>query len=157
MESESDPLTCRPVDLFEKEPLKGKWEVHLHTATMFGEDPSKDLGGDREHTNKQTLLDDYITVQLRFTPKYMDHFIHPFIQLCPDCLYANILKPRKETKKRGGELGVMGVCLYGIPNISPNQLLASKQLNRKLIKVTLGWLMVKYYYSNRVGVTEVLS
>ena len=26
--------------------------------------------------------------------------------------------------------------------ISPNQLLANKQLNRKLIKVTLGWLMV---------------
>ena len=54
MESESDPLTCRPVDLLEKEPLKGKWEVHLHTPTKFGEDPSKDLGGDREHTNKQT-------------------------------------------------------------------------------------------------------
>ena len=26
--------------------------------------------------------------------------------------------------------------------ISPNQLLANKQLNSKLIKVTLGWLMV---------------
>ena len=51
MESESDPLTRRPVDLFEKEPLKGKWEVSLHTPTKFGEDPSKDLGGDREHTN----------------------------------------------------------------------------------------------------------
>ena len=54
VESESDPLTRWPVDLLEKEPLKGKWEVHLHTATKFGEDPSKDLGGDREHTNKQT-------------------------------------------------------------------------------------------------------
>ena len=54
VESESDPLTRRPVDLFKKEPLKGKWEVHLHTATKFGEDPSKDLGGYREHTNKQT-------------------------------------------------------------------------------------------------------
>ena len=55
MESESDPLTRRPVDLFEKEPLKGKWEVHLHKPTKFGEDPSKDLGGDREqtHTNKR--------------------------------------------------------------------------------------------------------
>ena len=45
-----DPLTRRPVDLFEKEPLKGNSEVHLHTATKFGEDPSKDLGGDREQT-----------------------------------------------------------------------------------------------------------
>ena len=52
VESENDPLTRRPVDLFEKEPLKGKWEVYLHTPTKFGEDPSKDLGGDREHTNK---------------------------------------------------------------------------------------------------------
>ena len=54
VESESDPLTRRPVDLFEKEPLKGKWEVNLHTPTKFGEDPSKDLGGDREQTNTQT-------------------------------------------------------------------------------------------------------
>ena len=53
MESESDLLTRRPVDLFEKEPLKGKWEVNLHTPTKFGEDPSKDLGGNREHTNKR--------------------------------------------------------------------------------------------------------
>ena len=29
VESESDPLTRRPVDLFEKEPLKGKWKVNL--------------------------------------------------------------------------------------------------------------------------------
>ena len=54
MESESDLLTRRPVDLFEKEPLKGKWEVNLHTPTKFGEDPSTDLGGDWEQTNKQT-------------------------------------------------------------------------------------------------------
>ena len=54
VESESDPLTRRPVDLFEKEPLKGKWEVNLHTPTKFGEDPSKDLGVHREQTNKQT-------------------------------------------------------------------------------------------------------
>ena len=54
MESESDLLTRRPVDLFEKEPLKGKWEVHLHTATKFGEDRPKDLGGDRKHTKTQT-------------------------------------------------------------------------------------------------------
>ena len=54
VESESDPLTHRPVDLLEKEPLKGKWEVHLHTSTKFGEDPSKDPKGDREQTHKQT-------------------------------------------------------------------------------------------------------
>ena len=42
------------VDLFEKEPLKGNSEVHLHTPTKFGEDPSKDLGGDRAQTDKQT-------------------------------------------------------------------------------------------------------
>ena len=46
--SESDPLT-----FWKKEPLKGNSEVHLHTATKFGEDPSKDLGGDREQTNKR--------------------------------------------------------------------------------------------------------
>ena len=30
-------VTRRPVDLFAKEPLKGNSEVHLHTATKFGE------------------------------------------------------------------------------------------------------------------------
>ena len=54
MESESDPLTRRAVDLFEKEPLKGNSEVHLLTPTKFGEDRSKDLGGDREQTDRQT-------------------------------------------------------------------------------------------------------
>ena len=54
VESESDPLTRWPVDFFEKEALKGKWEVHLHTPTKFGEDRPKDLGGDREHTNKHS-------------------------------------------------------------------------------------------------------
>ena len=54
MESESDPLTRRAVDLFEKEPLKGNSEVHLHTPTKFGEYRSKDLGGDREQTDRQT-------------------------------------------------------------------------------------------------------
>ena len=48
-----DPLTRRPVDLFKKEPLKGNSEVHLHTPTMFGEDPSKDFGGVGEQTNKR--------------------------------------------------------------------------------------------------------
>ena len=54
VESESDPLTRRAVDLFEKEPLKGNSEVHLHTPTKFGEDQLKDLGGDREQTDRQT-------------------------------------------------------------------------------------------------------
>ena len=54
VESESDPLTRRAVDLFEKEPLKGNSEVYLHTPTKFGEDRSKDLGGDREQTDRQT-------------------------------------------------------------------------------------------------------
>ena len=49
-----NPLTRRAVDLFEKEPLKGNSEVHLHTPTKFGEDRSKDLGGDREQTDRQT-------------------------------------------------------------------------------------------------------
>ena len=53
MESESDPLTREAVDLFEKELLKGKWEVNLHTPTKFGEDQSKDLGVHREQTNKR--------------------------------------------------------------------------------------------------------
>ena len=35
-------------------PLNGNSEVHLHTPTKFGEDRSKDLGGDREQTDKQT-------------------------------------------------------------------------------------------------------
>ena len=52
-----NPLTRWPVDLFEKEPLKGNSEVHLHTPTKFGEDLSKDLGGGREQTHKQTLLE----------------------------------------------------------------------------------------------------
>ena len=54
VESESDPLTRRAIDLFKKEPLKGNSEVHLHTPTKFGEDRSKDLGGDREQTDRQT-------------------------------------------------------------------------------------------------------
>ena len=56
-------------------------------------------------------------------------------------------KPKKRNQEKGwGIRGgrVMGV--WGGPTtvflISPNQLLANKQLNRKLIKVTLGWLMV---------------
>ena len=58
MESESDPLTRRPVDLFEKKSLKGNSEVHLHTPTKFGEDPSKDLGGDwlRTRTNAARII-----------------------------------------------------------------------------------------------------
>ena len=54
VESESETLTRRPVGLFEKEPLKGKWEVHVHTPSKSGEDLPKDLGGDREQTHKHT-------------------------------------------------------------------------------------------------------
>ena len=46
-------LTRWPVDLFKNEPLKGNSEVHLHTPTKIGEDPSKDLGGVGEQTNKR--------------------------------------------------------------------------------------------------------
>ena len=59
VESESDPLTRRAVDLFEKEPLKGNSEVHLHTPTKFGEigqRTSEEIGNkqtDRQ-TDKQT-------------------------------------------------------------------------------------------------------
>ena len=49
-----NPLTHWPVNLFKKEQLKGNSEVHLHTPSKFGEDPSKDLGGVGEQTNKQT-------------------------------------------------------------------------------------------------------
>ena len=52
-----DQLTRWPIKLFKKEPLKGNWEVHLHTPTKFGEDKSKDLGGVGEQTNTQTLLE----------------------------------------------------------------------------------------------------
>ena len=67
VESESDPLTHRPVDLFEKEALKGKWEVHLHTATKFGEDSSKDLGGDREHTQTNKCCSNYSMIVVSIT------------------------------------------------------------------------------------------
>ena len=50
----SDVWPVDPVDLLKKEPLKGNSEVHLHSASKFGEDPSKDLGGVGEQTNKQT-------------------------------------------------------------------------------------------------------
>ena len=48
LESESDPFVEPLI------PLKGNSEVHLHTPTKFGEDRSKDLGGDREQTDRQT-------------------------------------------------------------------------------------------------------
>ena len=81
VESESDPLTRRPVDLFEKEPLKGNSEVHLHTPTKFGEDWSKDLGGDREQTDRQT---DKQTNAARFIVWFLyDSLIRPI------CTYAS--------------------------------------------------------------------
>ena len=71
VESESDPLTRRPVDLFEKEPLKGNSEVHLHTPTKFGEDPSKDLGGDREHTHTNKRCSNYSMILNVVMTKHM--------------------------------------------------------------------------------------
>ena len=62
-------MTRWPVDLFEKEPLKGKWEVNLHTPTKFGEDPSKDLGVHREQTNTQTNAARIIVWLLLWLPK----------------------------------------------------------------------------------------
>ena len=44
-------LTRWPIDPLTRWPLKGNSEVHLHTPTKFGEDPSKDLGGVGEQTN----------------------------------------------------------------------------------------------------------
>ena len=73
VESESDPLTRRPIDLFDKEPLKGKWEVNLHTPTKFGEDPSNDLRGDSEHTNTATNVA-WIIVWLGFN--YILHAVN---------------------------------------------------------------------------------
>ena len=76
MESESDPLTRRPVDVFEKEPLKGNSEVHLHTPTKFGEDRSKDLGGDREQTDRQT--DKRCSIYSMITELYMWKALNKF-------------------------------------------------------------------------------
>ena len=53
----SEKVTFDPLSFFKKEPLKGNSEVHLHTPTKFGEDPSKDLGEVGEQTNAQTLLE----------------------------------------------------------------------------------------------------
>ena len=75
VESESDPLTRRPIDLFEKEPLKGNSEVHLHTPTKFGEDPSKDLEGDwlRTHKRCSNYSMMMITVYVSMNVRYFQH------------------------------------------------------------------------------------
>ena len=82
VESESDPLTRRAVDLFEKEPLKGNSEVHLHTPTKFGEDRSKDLGGDSHrkqiHVVIPTVTTD--TKNMRYTIVMCSYF--SLKQLC---------------------------------------------------------------------------
>ena len=55
VESESDPLTRRAIDLFKKEPLKGNSEVHLHTPTKLakiGQRTSEEIGN--KQTDKQT-------------------------------------------------------------------------------------------------------
>ena len=58
VESESDPLTSRPVDLFEKEQLKGNSKVHLHTAHQVWrrsvKGPSEEIGN--EHTNAARII-----------------------------------------------------------------------------------------------------
>ena len=83
MESESDPLTRRAVDLFEKEPLKGNSEVHLHTPTKFGEDRSKDLGGDREQTDRQTDKRCSIYSMIPIKSRCLNLHVHyKVIQLC---------------------------------------------------------------------------
>ena len=96
VESKSDSLARRPVDLFEKEPLKGNSEVHLHTPTKFGEDPSKDLEEDREQIDRQTnaarlivwcsrhVQNDYS----RFFKVYMITFFHyclSYFHVLPHC------------------------------------------------------------------------
>ena len=98
VESESDPLTHRAVDLFEKEPFKCNSEVHLHTPTKFGEDPSKDLGGDREQTDqqrdRQTLLelwyDEYEGYSTVIIAWGWDHYVHVVTRLWWSILYLDI-------------------------------------------------------------------
>ena len=82
MESESDPLTRRAIDLFKKEPLKGNSEVHLHTPTKFGEDRSKDLGGDREQTDRQTdkRCSIYSMIRMHFKERNLSHLCYHTIQ-----------------------------------------------------------------------------
>ena len=54
----------------------------------------------------------------------MGHFIHPFILLCPDCLYASILSAEKRNQEkgwgiRGGRvMGMWGGPYCGIPNFT---------------------------------------
>ena len=100
MESESDPLTRRAVDLFEKEPLKGNSEVHLHTPKKFGEDRSKDLGGDREQTDRQTN---------RQTDKRCS--IYSMIQLlCKignDILFMPLPALRNKRKRKNMNIGIV--------------------------------------------------
>ena len=56
----SEKVTFEPLTFSKNNPaakectLKGNSEVHLHTPTKFGKDPSKDLGGVGEQTNTQT-------------------------------------------------------------------------------------------------------
>ena len=130
VESESDPLTRRPVDLFEKEPLKGKWEVNLHTPTKFGEDPSKDLGVHREQTkqtNKQTNkgCSNYSIVIIAFIVSGVSDQISTITSRYTTCCAVNVyifvyifigapIVPLKE----GGVLGV-------IPMVHSNQSFSS--------------------------------
>ena len=97
VESESDPLTRRAVDLFEKEPLKGNSEVHLHTPTKFGEDRSKDLGGDREQTDRQTNRQTDKRCSIYSMILVMEYCVMMKQQLIPEykCEYRNITETTK--------------------------------------------------------------
>ena len=92
MESESDPLTRRAIDLFKKEPLKGNSEVHLHTPTKFGEDRSKDLGGDREQTDRQTdkrcsIYSMIMKTQFVSVNSLFQMFTQTFVPLCKNMMH----------------------------------------------------------------------
>ena len=90
VESESDPLTRRVVDVFEKEPLKGNSEVHLHTPTKFGDDRSKDLGGDREQTDRQTNRQTDKRCSIYSMITWLSIFIHISLEAAEALTYLSI-------------------------------------------------------------------
>ena len=110
VESESDPLTRRAVDLFEKEPLKGNSEVHLHTPTKFGEDRSKDLGGDREQTDRQTNRQTdkrcsiYSMIWLTINKLLLTIFPRLTWYALPACYSKSESLNREEQRKSGGRV-----------------------------------------------------
>ena len=110
MESESDPLTRRPVDLFEKEPLKGKWEVNLHTPTKFGEDPSKDLAVHREQTNKRCSNYSMIVKFVTFASDRVKHPIYG-LEAMRDAGYGKQENAQSPIHK---ETGCFGTCVINL-------------------------------------------